>query len=246
MADVAALQHREAVSRPAPPPQREPCAAGVSGDGGWHEVLRAVVRELDCGGRPPMPILDRLNRASAEELDGWAEPLLAADLEHIDPAAAPFLAAAIQVQRTLLASRPDARAIVPDEPGYLCPVCGFLPVASLLQTGGEVHGLRYLVCGLCGSQWHRTRSQCVHCGSAREMGYYGIEGGGAAVQAEACGDCRVYLKILNREKDPQLDPVADDLASLSLDLLMAQEGYRRLGFNPLLIPGGERRRISVR
>jgi FdhE protein len=57
------------------------------------------------------------------------------------------------------------------------------------------------------------------------------------VKAEACAACKTYVKIMNREKDPQVDPFADDLATLSLDVLMAEEGYQRLGFNPLLIPG---------
>ena len=46
--------------------------------------------------------------------------------------------------------------------------------------------------------------------------------------------CRSYRKILYQEKDPAVEPVADDLASLALDLLMGEEGYQRASGNPLL------------
>ncbi|PSD25545.1 formate dehydrogenase accessory protein FdhE, partial [Stenotrophomonas maltophilia] len=34
--------------------------------------------------------------------------------------------------------------------------------------------------------------------------------------------------------DPSLEPVADDLGTLALDLLLAEEGYARASQNPLL------------
>jgi len=36
------------------------------------------------------------------------------------------------------------------------------------------------------------------------------------------------------EPDPLLDPVAEDVASLGLDLLMSAPGLRRTGVNPFL------------
>jgi FdhE protein len=56
----------------------------------------------------------------------------------------------------------------------------------------------------------------------------------AAVRAETCEQCRCYRKILYQEKDSQVEPVADDLASLNLDLLLGQSGYHRASGNPLL------------
>jgi FdhE protein len=204
----------------------------------WCTSIRHIAEGVGAGTEPLAGIRRRIEAASDETLESWADAFLKGDVERLDPGLALFLGVALQIQWTLQASRQEANASAPAESGHLCPVCGFLPVAAVLQTGGDVHGLRYLVCGLCGTGWHRPRSQCVHCGSGKEMVYYGIDGATETVQAEACGDCRVYLKIMNREKDTELDPWADDLASLSLDLLMAEEGYQRLGFNPLLIPGG--------
>jgi len=38
---------------------------------------------------------------------------------------------------------------------------------------------------------------------------------------------------------PEADPVADDLATLTLDMLMAERDYLRSGPNLLFIPGPE-------
>ena len=56
----------------------------------------------------------------------------------------------------------------------------------------------------------------------------------SAVRAETCDHCHSYRKILYLEKDPSLEPVADDLGTLALDLLLAEEGYARASQNPLL------------
>ena len=44
------------------------------------------------------------------------------------------------------------------------------------------------------------------------------------------------MKVLYQVKQADLEPVADDAASLGLDLLMQQQGeYERGGFNPFLL-----------
>lgn len=42
---------------------------------------------------------------------------------------------------------------------------------------------------------------------------------------------------LSQEKDPKIEAVADDLASLVLDARMEQEGYARSSINPFHFPG---------
>ncbi|HMX17540.1 MAG TPA: formate dehydrogenase accessory protein FdhE, partial [Rhodocyclaceae bacterium] len=54
---------------------------------------------------------------------------------------------------------------------------------------------------------------------------------------ETCDDCHSYLKIVYQEKAPDADPVADDLATLALDILVYEAGYTRAGPNLLLVPG---------
>jgi FdhE protein len=56
-------------------------------------------------------------------------------------------------------------------------------------------------------------------------------------KAEACPDCRTYLKLFDLRDRPEAEPVADDAATLALDLLLAQEGYERPGSNVYV--GGE-------
>lgn len=227
----------------------------------WREGLRCIAERLTQADRargPSLPgnqadgpglvaILQHIRQAQDETMEAWADALLAGESESMEPGLAPFVAAAMQMQWTVQAARLEVETInqvglatalsLPDNQAYLCPVCGSLPVAGLLQTGGAVQGLRYMCCGLCASQWNRTRIQCIYCGSSRHVAYFGIDGAGGAIKAEACGDCMSYVKLLDREKDALLEPFADDLASLALDILLAEEGYRRLGFNPLLIPG---------
>jgi FdhE protein len=43
------------------------------------------------------------------------------------------------------------------------------------------------------------------------------------------------VKILQQQKDPALECLADDVASLGLDILMKEQGYRRGGVNPFLM-----------
>ncbi|MDB5434432.1 MAG: protein fdhE, partial [Phenylobacterium sp.] len=64
-----------------------------------------------------------------------------------------------------------------------------------------------------------------------------IEGDSGAVKAETCGDCHSYAKMLYQPQDMKVDPVADDLATLGLDVLVAEAGWSRHAPNPLLLIG---------
>ena len=54
------------------------------------------------------------------------------------------------------------------------------------------------------------------------------------MKAETCDSCRGYVKILNQQKEPDVDPIADDVASLALDLLVREAGFSRGAVNPFL------------
>lgn len=203
----------------------------------WREALRLIAERLGAGSEPVAALCERIRQATDEELESWATCLLSANFQGIDPGLAPFVATALQVNWTSFAARLDSNMFGAMECGHRCPVCGSWPVASVLQTGGSVQGLRYLCCSLCSTEWNRPRIHCIHCGSSKDVSYFGLEGAGEAIKAEACAGCKTYVKLMNREKEPFVDPFADDLATLGLDILMAEEGYERLGFNPLLIPG---------
>jgi FdhE protein len=117
-------------------------------------------------------------------------------------------------------------------------VCGSPPVASVVSgSGADARPLRYVCCGLCQSQWNEVRIKCTSCGSTKGISYSHIEGASDTVKAETCDECRSYLKILYREKDVTADPIADDLATLQLDILVSEAGYHRVAPNPFLILG---------
>lgn len=229
----AAMAEAQAHSMPivnALAPERDPA---------WRAVLRRLVDDVDAAGAttPALAtLLDRLRGTADAELDRAADAVLALRLAEIDPAAAPFLMAALQVVWTNVASRLEPRAVPYLETPGLCPVCGFLPVASIVRIGGAFHGYRYLQCGLCATEWHMVRVKCSHCDSTKGIAYHAVEGGNEALKAESCDECRCYRKIGYQEKDHDFEPLADDLASVALDLLMAEAGYRRASPNPLLWP----------
>jgi FdhE protein len=119
----------------------------------------------------------------------------------------------------------------------LCPVCNSPAVASALRIDSGAPGSRYLHCALCATSWHVPRGQCTQCEARGKLAYFHIEGGSEVVKAEACDECKSYLKVVNQEKDPLADPVADDLATLALDVLMDESGYQRAGPNYFFVPG---------
>jgi FdhE protein len=142
--------------------------------------------------------------------------------------------AALQVHWVALASRLTPDTVAELEVPGLCPMCGTLPVASVVRTDERSQGYRYLHCALCATEWHLVRITCSQCQGTANIAYHSIEGGSEAVRAESCDECHTYRKILYQEKDANVEPVADDLASLALDLLMSQAGYHRGSGNPLL------------
>jgi FdhE protein len=62
-----------------------------------------------------------------------------------------------------------------------------------------------------------------------------VEQSDGLVRAETCDSCRGYVKILQQQQNPALDPVADDVATLALDLLLRDLGYRRGAVDPFLL-----------
>jgi len=204
----------------------------------WRDVLVGIIDNVESHA----PALARnrmaaLRDAPAERLEKLAEALLSGNPEPGDIAALPFVAAALQVVWTALASRLDVSSLsVLDTPG-VCPCCGSLPVASIVRLSPGVNNLRYLHCSLCNSEWNLARATCSACGTDKDVAYQQIAGGNGAVRAESCDGCRSYLKIVYQEKDYRVDPIADDLATLALDMLVDEAGYSRSGPNFLMLGG---------
>ena len=95
----------------------------------------------------------------------------------------------------------------------------------MVRASGPTSGARYLHCSLCSTAWNHTRAVCITCGDSRTLALRGIDGDPGVVKAETCEACRTYAKVLYEAKDTGVDPYADDLASLALDLMVSDAGW---------------------
>jgi FdhE protein len=178
--------------------------------------------------------LSQVRTLPPEWLEAQADALLSGRREDIEMAVAPFVMAALQTYWVSLGSRLSQEVVPALEIPGVCPACGTLPVASVVRVDKRSQGYRYLHCALCATEWHLVRVTCSHCQSTEGISQHSIEGGPEAIRAESCEQCHTYRKILYQEQDVSVEPVADDLASLALDLLMGEAGYHRGSTNPLL------------
>ncbi len=183
------------------------------------------------------PVIDRLVATDEAALAAMARRALRGADPMRDPVVDPLVAAALQVHWVRLATTLDADAIAVTQPSPLCPVCGSAPVASVLHGNGATKGVRYLHCSLCDTEWHLSRIRCSHCDDEKGIIYFAEENATPVVRAEACDSCHGYLKIIHCDKDAGADPMADDLATLALDMAMAAEGFARSGPNLLFVAG---------
>lgn len=222
----------------------------------WQDDLQLVLQRLQARADPGpiQAVLHEVQALDADALQAQANKLLSGVMLGLNMAHAPLLGAALQLYWTRLvlatqAAHPDLAFGLVDSQ-RLCPCCGSEPVASVAHLVTEQGAARYLHCGLCQTQWHMVRIKCAHCESTTKITYQELETqGGAdaatlvlpkgAVRAECCGDCHHYLKIVDMNKDAHVDPVADDLASVTLDLLVSEAGWTRHGVNLMLLWGDD-------
>lgn len=227
-------------------------------DPAWHAALRHITGAVvEAAPEASRAALQELQQASTETLEEQADALLGLGASQLELAHAPLIGAALQVYWLHMLSQlqqqhPELKAdelFARPELATHCPCCGSEPVASITRQQGAAMAQRYLHCALCGTEWHLQRSRCSHCMDGEKLAYQsldlasspddeasvGARAAKAVIQAEECGKCRHYLKIMHTDRDPFVDPVADDLASIALDLLMADTGMTRHGHNLALI-----------
>ena len=227
-ADLLARCREHAMSPLAP--------AGWRRDPVWRTIVIQLADALEAiAPEPARAAFARLREAGDVWLEAQAELLLTGDRQGLDVACATVIGAALQVCWTRLAAALDPAWVTRLELHGLCPVCGSPPVAGVVRVGDADNGLRYLHCTLCGAEWHVVRAQCSHCDNDKGIVYYAVEDRKDPVQAEACPECGSYLKLCRMDQDPDVEPSADDLASLALDLLMSEEKFARSGVNYLML-----------
>ncbi|XHS78984.1 formate dehydrogenase accessory protein FdhE [Burkholderiaceae bacterium UC74_6] len=225
-------------------------------DGDWLGELRVMMQTLAerTPQGPARETILRLARADAEEVQQQADRLLNGVMLGLDLGTAPLIAAALQLHWTRLVTQTQAEyggdRVAPfgriDDP-LSCPCCGSRPTASVTRMGAEGSGWRYLACSLCSTEWHYVRIKCTHCEGTKGISFQSLRGheadvadddtGQPAVEVECCDPCSHYLKIVHMERDQYVEPIADDLASLTLDMLISEAGFQRQGVNLMLLFG---------
>ena len=145
-----------------------------------------------------------------------------------------YATAALQVHLARLASQLDPKALRPVADG-VCPGCGSPPVASLLVDWAGAGRTRYCSCPLCGTLWNYLRVKCTSCASEAGIEYFTIADGADDVAVETCSVCRSYIKHLHQDRTPAIEPFADDIASLALDIKIQEQSFQRSCANPFLV-----------
>jgi FdhE protein len=111
-----------------------------------------------------------------------------------------------------------------------CPFCGGRPIVSFRKTDPESHGAaRWLVCGLCGTEWLFARIRCPSCQEqdpAKLPTFQSPTIPGTRI--EACETCRRYVKSIDLTLDMRPIPEVDDLASIAMDLWAIEQGFSRI------------------
>ena len=233
--DLPALDARERSREFAMPPlDRGKFTADAAFDSTLDRLF-AISTEIEMPDTARLA-LDRATRLDAAGRYAMVRGVLSDSVAIEQLAEHVYVAAALQVHFARLASRLDDKRLVPVGEGA-CPCCGGAPVSSMVVGWKGAQNTRFCACSLCATLWHTVRIKCTLCGSTEGISYQEIEGGPGAgkVRAETCDKCRCYVKILQQQLDPALDPVADDVATLGLDLLVRESGYRRGAVNPYLL-----------
>ncbi|MGX5220899.1 formate dehydrogenase accessory protein FdhE [Pseudomonas segetis] len=216
----------------------------VRGDD-WLQALDKVLEQFNAQGNPAVTAaLQQLTQADSGQRKAWAVNLLSGQFDLLPAAVVPFLGAGLQVAFShWLLALPEG-TLSERESCTQCPACGSPPVAGMIRHRGKQIGLRYLSCSLCSCEWHYVRVKCSHCEESKELAYLSrqlddAKPEAAPIRAEVCPNCQGYLKHFYLEYDSEADALADDLASLDLDMMVADAGYMRRAPNLLLAPGAE-------
>jgi len=210
----------------------------------WRDDLHDIARRVRARSvNGVAATLERVLALDVPALESLADRALAGTTLDDDAAFVPFVGAALQVYFARLAASLDVADIDHcDVPG-ICPVCASRPVASVIRIGGEQANMRYLVCSLCATEWNMARVKCTACDTDKGVQYLSLtrdeneKATDAPTRAEVCDECKSYLKIFYQDKDARIEPNADDLATLALDVLVDEQGYGRSGPNLLFHPG---------
>jgi len=108
--------------------------------------------------------------------------------------------------------------------GY-CPICGSYPQMSLLKGEGQ----RFYLCSFCGFEWPGERLKCPFCENKdHESLHYFYEEGKEIYRVDVCDKCKQYIKTVDSRKiDYEPDLNLEDIATIHLDILASEKGFKR-------------------
>jgi FdhE protein len=226
---------KESLKHGMPPASIGTWKAGTDWDQAFDLLSKALAKqELP---ESVKKVLNGFVAANGPEMRLQAEQYLQANEANVKLEWAPFIGAILQMIWMKKVAQLAPHAASYKGQSTLCPVCGSHPIASVVRVGTrDAH--RYLVCSLCSSEWYASRARCTNCETPKEVNMMG-ETKESLVQGECCDDCHGYLKIMYQSRDPMMEVMADDLASIQVDLALSNEGYQRTGRNMFFMVGSE-------
>ncbi|MGE4424217.1 MAG: formate dehydrogenase accessory protein FdhE [Pseudodesulfovibrio sp.] len=190
---------------------------GPLGDG-----AKIVAEALDKGDLNPAELFRHVLNDDTTFFATWAERMPDA------PRTLPFLALAamgpsIEAAAGMLAEKlPDVKVM----PVGTCPVCGSMPLISSLE---QKEGFRHATCSFCRHHYRIKRLACPVCGEDdhKKLTFFTVDEE-PGFRVDVCESCKTYVKTIDfRNLDRVALPVLDDLDSLALDYVAANQGYRR-------------------
>lgn len=185
--------------------------------------------------------LKALNQNEAEDL---AQRILTNQAHATERSREIWVQAALQIIWTSWAYQLTENHVAITEKRTHCPCCGTEAVGSVVLISSELTGLRYMHCPMCNSRWNALRAKCPTCDQAGGINIQRIDANTsptelspayAAAHAESCESCHTYRKLYRQDKQQYTDPIADDLATLGLDIAVGETNYERGGANPFLL-----------
>jgi FdhE protein len=184
----------------------------------------------------PAPLARTASELRAREAGRWQEILLEFwEARQVPPrlqAAEELLAwIFLQPYAEYLAEHSDWGSLQGTPP--VCPLCGSKPQVGVLRPEGD-GAKRSLICALCLKEWDFRRIACPACGEedVHKLAIYTAQEF-SHVRVEACDTCHLYIKTVDLTKDGHAVPVADELATIPLNLWANEHGYQKLQTNLL-------------
>jgi formate dehydrogenase maturation protein FdhE len=191
-----------------------------------YSDVRYLIREVSAA----MRRLDALEEDDFRRADAMArdpaplDPVLQQWFDGTCDLSAGIDSVLTQALRPFLVRCAEAMLASADLSGWTartCPVCGGEPDFSTITPAAE----RHLICGRCTARWKFDAVACPYCGNADRARIKSFTS--RAYRIYACDACRRYLKAYDgRSATRPVMVLVDSVATLPLDALVIQKGYR--------------------